>query len=202
MALTAGGVAVYRDSAGHLFENPNESDIQTLGLQLASKADLAAIPQPATATPRSEMTGGKTGDVAARYAREDHQHPRLTSTTYATLASNGQATVTFSRTFVNKPGLNMSETDAVAGSQPLVLRGLSWVQDANGLYTGVVVQGSRAQLLPALSPLSTVLTLVSGVVTGVNTALTLLTNYNIFAGSAAGATVSVIAVARSDVPAT
>jgi hypothetical protein len=202
MGLTAGGVAVYHDSAGHLFENPSDAQIASLSLQIASKADLAAIPQPATTTPRSEMTGGYTGAVSARYAREDHQHPRQTSTTYATLASNGQATVSFSRTFVNKPGLNLSETDAVIGSQPLVLRGLGWVQDANGLYTGVVVQGSRAQLLPALAPLSTLLTLLSGVVSGVNTALTMLTNYNIFGGSAAGATVSVIAVARSDVPAT
>lgn len=130
---------------------------------------------------------------------EGHQHPRLTSTTYATLAANGQATVPFSRTFVNKPGLNLTETDAASGSQPLVLRGLTWVTDANGLYTGVVISGARAQMLPTIAPLSGTLTLVTGVVSAVNTQMSQLTNYNIFGGSAAGATVSVIAVARSDV---
>lgn len=209
--LVVAGVPVYRDSAGVLREQKGTSQLDAItaalagkadASDLAAKADATSIPQPATATPKSEMTGGAVGGVPTRYAREDHQHPRQTSTTYATLASNGQATVPFSRTFVNKPGLNLSETDAVIGSQPLVLRGLSWVKDANGLYTGVIIQGSRAQLLPALSPLSTLLTLVSGVVSGVNTVITGLTNYNVFGGSAAGATVSVIAVARSDVAAT
>ena len=209
--LVVAGVPVYRDSAGVLREQKDATQLDAItaalagkadASALAGKADASAIPQPATATPKSEMTGGSVGGVPTRYAREDHQHPRLTSTTYATLGSNGQAVVSFSRTFVNKPGLNLSETDAAAGTQPLVLRGLGWVQDANGLYTGVTIQGSRAQLLPALSPLSTLLTLVSGVVTGVNGLVTMLTNYNVFGGSAAGATVSVIAVARSDVPAT
>lgn len=168
---------------------------------VAAKADKTALPTPATAKPRSEMTGGATGDQVARYALEDHQHPRLTSTTYATLGSSGQATVTFSRTFANKPGINLTETDAASGSQPLVLRGLGWVQDATGLYTGVTIAGSRAQLLPTLTPLSGVLTLLGQVITGVNGLVTTLTGYNIFGGSAAGATVSVIAVARSDVSA-
>lgn len=151
--------------------------------------------------PASEKTGG-AGGAANKAQGAGHQHPRLTSTTYATIAANGQATVTFSRTFVNKPGLNVTETDAVSSSQPLVARGLNWVQDGNGLYTGVVIQASRAQALPTITPLSGLLTLVSGVVSGVNTALAQLTGYNVFGGSAVGASISVIAIARSDVPST
>lgn len=160
----------------------------------------AVLPQPADTTPRSELTGGGVGTQTKKFALEDHQHPRLTSTTYATLDSTGQATVTFSRTFVNKPGINLTETDATSSSQPLVLRGLTWTRDGNGLYTGVTIQGSRAQMLPTINPLSGTITLLSGVITAVNTLVAQLTGYNVFGGSAAGASVSVIAVARSDVP--
>ena len=200
--LQVAGVPVYRDSAGVLREQKDTTQLDQIAVALGGKADASAIPQPATATPKSEMTGGAVGTQPARYAREDHQHPRLTSTTYATLGATGQATVTFSRAFTSKPGLNLTETDAAAGSQPLVLRGIAWVQDASGMYTGVTIAGSRAQLLPTLTPLSGVLTLLGQVITGVNGVVSSLTGYNIFGGSAAGATVSVIAVARSDVPAT
>lgn len=200
--LIAGGVPVYRDSAGVVRERQGQAQIDALAAQVAGKADAAAIPQPADTMPMAEKTGAALGAIDARYARADHQHPRLTSTTYGTLGSNSQATVPFTRTFVNKPGINLTETDATASTQPLVLRAIGWTQDTNGLYTGVIIQGSRAQLLPELTPLSTALALLSGIVTGVNTVVTTLTKYNIFGGSAAGASVSVIAVARSDVPAT
>jgi hypothetical protein len=193
-------VKIYRDSAGFYRERPDDAPVAALKAQL--DAGLATIPQPSSATPMPEKTGGATGAADTRYARADHQHPRLTSTTYGTLGSNGQVSIAFTRTFVNKPGINLTETDATASSQPLVLRSIGWMQDSNGLYTGVIIQGSRAQLLPALTPLSTLLSLVSGVVTGVNLVVTALTNYNIFGGNAAGAAVSVIAVARSDVAAT
>lgn len=193
-------VSVYRDSAGFYRERPNDAPVVALEKKVETIA--SAMPQPSTATPMPEKTGGATGAVDSRYARADHQHPRLTSTTYGTLGSNSLATIPFTRTFVNKPGINLTETDATASTQPLVLRAIGWTQDASGLYTGVIIQGSRAQLLPELTPLSTALALLSGIVTGVNTVVTTLTKYNIFGGSAAGASVSVIAVARSDVPAT
>jgi hypothetical protein len=157
------------------------------------------MPRPASTPPLSEKTGAATGSQTQEYALVDHQHPRLTSTTYATLDSNGEAAIAFTRAFTNKPGLNLTETDAATGSQPLVLRGLSWVTNAQGQYTGVTIQGRRAQMLPTINPLSGLLTLVSGVVSGVNTVFAQLTGYNVFGGSAAGATISVIAVARSDV---
>lgn len=156
----------------------------------------AAVPKPATTAPLSERTGASVGEQDTRFAKEDHQHPRLTSTTYATLNAQGQAVVTFSRSFVNKPGLNLTETDATTSTQPLVLRGLGWTTDGQGLYTGVTIQGLRAQMLPTLNPVSGIL---SGVITGTNALVSALTGYNIFGGSASGANVSVIAVARSDV---
>jgi hypothetical protein len=191
---------------------PASSDqIKALQDQLAAKADAAAlsqkantadVPKPASNPPMSEKTGAATGAITQRFALEDHQHPRLTSTNYATLASDGTATVTFTRSFTNKPGINLTETDAAANTQPLVLRVQSWVQDANSAYTGCVIRGSRAQMLPTINPLSGALTLISGVVTGVNALVAQLTGYNVFGGSAAGAQVSCIAVARSDVAST
>lgn len=200
--LIAGGVPVYRDSAGVVRERQGQAQIDALAAEIAGKADASAVPQPAETMPMAEKTGAALGAIDKRYARADHQHPRLTSTTYATLGSNGQATVGFTRTFVNKPGINPTEIDATASSRPLVLRAIGWTQDASGLYTGVIIQGSRAQLLPELTPLSGLLTLLGQVITGVNAVTTALTKYNLFGGSAAGASISVIAVARSDVPAT
>jgi len=173
------------------------------GVSLAEVAAMIAaeVPKPATTTPASEITGGNAGTDPTQYAQKGHQHPRLTSTTYATLDSSGQATVTFSRTFVNKPGLNLTETDATSATQPLVLRGLAWQRDGNGLYTGVTIQGQRAQMLPTINPLSGTIALLSGVITGVNSVVAQLTGYNVFGGNASGATVSVIAIARSDVSA-
>lgn len=197
--LTAGGVPVYRDSAGGLREQKGQAQVDALAATVSGKADASAIPQPASTTPRSEMTGGSKGTEAARYALEDHQHPRLTSTTYATLANDGTATVTFTRSFANKPGVVMTETDA-NGMQPLVVVVQSWVRDANGAYVGAVVKGYRSTLLPVLAPMSATAVL-SGVIAGVNAINSALSNLNVFGGSAAGAIVSVIAVARSDVSA-
>lgn len=196
---------VYRDQAGHLFDTPDADRIAALSETIATKADASAIPQPATTTPKTEMTGGAVGAQPTRYAREDHQHPRLTSTTYATLASDGTATVAFTRPFTNKPGITMTETD-VAGKQPLICSVQSWVRETMtpapaGAYIGCVIKGQRAQVLPTINPLSGLLTLLTAVVSGVNAIVGQLTNYNVFGGTVDGAVVSIIAVARSDVSA-
>lgn len=172
---------------------------------LATKADKSAIPVPATAAPMAEKTGASVGQQTDRFALEDHQHPRLTSTTYATLASDGTATVAFTRPFTNKPGVVMTETDA-AGNQPLVCVVQSWMRETmtptpSGPYVGAVIKGYRSTILPTLTPISA-LSILAGVITGVNAINSALSNLNVFGGSAAGASVSVIAVARSDVAAT
>lgn len=193
---------------------PNYADdIAVLGEQIQAvdqaKADATAlgaankriddikVPEPSAIAPMPEAIAPQAG-ARTPYAREDHQHPRLTSTTYAILGANGQATISFSRTFVNKPGLNLTETDAVSTTQPLVLRGLAWQRDDQNRYTGVIIQGQRARMLPQITAVSG---LLSAVIIGVNSIVAALTNFDVFAGNAAGATVSVIAVARSDVPA-
>jgi len=170
----------------------SQSDLDSLAGQ---------IPKPATVTPLADANGGAIGVEPARFALEDHQHRRPLSSTYVTLASDGKATATFSRTFVNKPTLNLTETDAAESAQPLTLRGQSWVLDTNGLYIGVVIKGMRSQTLPPIGQLS-VSALLTAVVAGVNAIATALGGFNVFGGSVTGAVVSVIAVARSDVSAT
>lgn len=177
----------------------NASTVGGLATALNAKANASDVPQPATVIPAREAIGGGMGTSDKKFAMEDHQHPRLSSATYATLNASGQAAITFSRTFTNKPGLVLNETDAAANSQPLVLRGLAWTMDAQNRYTGVTIQGMRAQQLPALSPVAGLLTAVIG---GINTALTALTGFNVFGGTASGATISVIAIGRSDVAST
>lgn len=194
--LTAGGVPVYRDSAGVLRETKGADEMAAIQAQMDALA--ASVPVVSTATPLSEKTGGDAGVEGMMVSGAGHQHPRLTSTTYAILNASGQAVVPFTRPFTNKPGLNLTETDATPSTQPLVLRAIGWQRDADNLYTGVTVQGLRAQMLPQVAVVSGLLTTV---ITGVNTLVGQLTGYNVFGGSAAGASVSVIAVARSDVSA-
>ena len=48
--LTAGGVPVYRDSAGHLYEAPTDAKMQAMEQALATKADKTALASKADAT--------------------------------------------------------------------------------------------------------------------------------------------------------
>lgn len=157
------------------------------------------MPRPATATPSSEAIGGARGQSETFFAREDHQHPRLTSTTYATLDAQGQATVMFSRSFANKPGLNLTETDADPAAMSISLRSNQWMMSENGRFVGVVIQGRRERALPVINALSGSITLVGTLVTALNGVFAALSRFNVFGAPAFGASVSVIAVARSDV---
>jgi len=172
----------------------------------ATKADLdavaASVPQPANAKPKSEMTGGATGGET-RYAREDHQHDRLTSTTVATVAAGNTAAVEFTRTFTREPGINYSElpatadttaagaADTAAVAQPTTHKVIAWKKGPTTTlpnaaatdYTGCTVRVWRAQTVPQ----NLVNLLLSGV-------------FNIFAASVVGTRFSLIAVARSDAP--
>ena len=108
--LTAGGVPVYRDSGGVLREKQGQAEIDALSDAVAAKADSSAIPKPANAAPMAERTGAAIGNATTRFALEDHQHPRLTSTTPVTIASGNMADVTFTRTFDNEPGIAYNRT--------------------------------------------------------------------------------------------
>jgi len=147
-----------------------------------SMAQLAAIL--GNDAPPPEAVAAKPG-AAVLAAREDHQHPRLTSATVQALDGAGLATVPFTRTFATLPAVTCLLYEATA-AQPVVFKVRSWIQDANGNYTGCVVQGVRASLLPALSGI--------GLLTGLITALS---NLNVFGGSAAGAQFCCIALQPS-----
>jgi hypothetical protein len=146
----------------------------------------ASVPQPATVTPRSEMTGGAIGVQPTRFALEDHQHPRLTSTTAAMVTTGSTATLAFTRPFLNKPGVVCTEIEGATGTaaQPAVFKVDSWVTDANGAYTGCVIRVWRSQTVP-----QNLATLLLGAV------------FNLFSASVVGTQFSCIAVARSDVSA-
>lgn len=130
--------------------------------------------------PLSEAGAPKPGSMP-KAPRVDHQHPRLTSSTAATLGSNGEVTVTFTRSFPVQPSVICTLIEA-ADNQPVIFKVKSWVQDANGNYTAAVVKGYRLTTLPAS------LTLLSALI-----------SFNISGGSSAGAQFSCIALAASTV---
>src|SRR5438067_5995410 len=137
------------------------------------------------ATPAPEATAGAAGTVDAA-ARGNHTHPRLTSATVQALDTNGLATITFTRKFTALPAVTCLLYEAGA-AQPVVFKVQNWIQDANNNYTGCVIQGARASVLPALSGILLVGPLIST-----------LANYNVFGGSAAGAQFCCIALQPSN----
>lgn len=162
----------------------------------------AQIPQPASAAPQAEKTGAAVGQQTGRFALEDHQHPRLTSVTNATIASGNTAMIQFTRAFANEPGIDYQElpasadtttppaSDTAAGAQPTQSRVIAWTKGPTAIlpnaaaadYTGCMVRVWKAQTIP--QNLATLL--LSAV-------------FNLFAASVVGTRFSIIAVARSDV---
>lgn len=124
-----------------------------------------------------------TGNMASR---DDHQHPRLSSGTVSALGSNGEITIPFTRTFATMPVVICTLIEA-ADSQPVVFKVKSWVQDAQGVYTGCIIKGYRSTTLPAMGGV----TLITGIVT-------LLSNMNIFGGTTAGAQFCCFAIQASN----
>lgn len=135
-------------------------------------------------TPSTEIVTGAAG-TAAMASRDDHKHPRVSSATVQVLDASGVATVTFTRTFTALPAVTCLLYEA-SSAQPVVFKVRNWVQDGNGNYTGCVIQGYRASILPALGGIA----LLTGLVTA-------LANYNVFGGSAAGAQFCCIALQPS-----
>lgn len=133
-------------------------------------------------TPAVEMTGGAAGDMVKAQGA-NHSHPRLTSTTIHTISSGSTLNVTFTRTFINKPGVFCTEIegDTSAGAQPAVFKVNSWTQDANNKYSGCTIKVWRSQTIP-----QNLVTLLA------------TTTYNLFSASVVGTQFSCIAVARSD----
>jgi hypothetical protein len=143
-------------------------------------------PMPADATPSSESRTGSVGATSDRFARADHQHPRLTSATIVTLDGSGLATATFTRSFPVEPSVDLTPI-APGGTQPVALQVDSWVMTGPD-YTGCIVRGYRGA--------PTTLAAVS--VVGISVAVGSQT-VNPFSGSASGVRVSVIALQNSAV---
>lgn len=160
------------------------------------------IPQPANSAPQSEKTGAAVGQQTGRFALEDHQHPRLTSTTVATITTGNTAMINFTRAFANEPGIDYQElpasqdtttpppSDTASSAQPTQSRVIAWTKGPTATlpsaapsdYTGCMVRVWKAQTIP-----QNLSTLLLGAV------------FNIFAASVVGTRFSIIAVARSDV---
>jgi len=137
----------------------------------------------ASDAPAGEATTATVGNTTMAQPA-GHQHPRLTSTTMATVASGMTAQVDFTRTFVNKPGVVCIEIegDTAATAQPAIFKVQSWIQDSSSRYTGCIIRVWRSQTVPT----NLVTLLLSGV-------------FNLFQTSVVGTMFSTIAVARSDV---
>lgn len=157
---------------------------------VAQAAVEAAVPKPATATPPEAGTKGSVGN-SPRYALENHTHEVRARRKRVTLAAgtgtyNGKfvATWVFDKPFATKPIIVCSPEDD--GGNPVSAAAVtaSFTQDANGLWTSVVVRGWRSQPIP-----QNLATLLLGGV------------FNLFAGSAAGVVVGLTAAEETPVSA-
>jgi len=198
-ASTVGGLATQVNSKA------SQASVDTLAGAVAGKANAADIPLPADTMPKAEATTAAKGTEQKKYALEDHQHPRVTSTTGnpAThiIAATGLATVTFTQAFDVFPGTVFTEVPPPTGvmsAQPAQFRVESWIRETmappSGKYVGCVVRAWRGRSLPVINLLTGLLSLV-----GVNTIITALTGFDPFGAPATGTTFTCIAVKRSDV---
>jgi len=187
-------------------------EVSTTGLTEERLRDIlaAVVPTPAAvanallgnSTPRSEAVTPAAGGAQVA-SRDDHRHPRLTSTTVGSITTGNTATILFTRAFTNEPGIDYQElppsadtvtptaNDTAAAAQPTNSRVLAWTKGPTATlpdaaatdYTGCTVRVWKAQTIP-----TNLVTLLLGGV------------FNLFAASVVGTRFSIIAVARSDVP--
>lgn len=147
----------------------------------------AAMPTPASSAPKSEANAPGIGSETTKYALEDHQHPRLTSSRPLTLDANGQGVATFSKSFSSEPVPSFSQMPGgVAG--PCIFAVESWIMTGQN-YTGANIKGWK--LSAPTQNLAAVTVLAVSVAIGGQT----ITTY----GPAAGAKVSVIMLPDSGV---
>lgn len=140
--------------------------------------------------PAAEATTPTAGTGQAA-SRDDHIHPRLASATRVTLNASSTATVTFTRSFVSAPVIQLCAINP-SGAQ-VVLEVVADIK-TGAVWTGCTIKGSRARQLPVIDAVGGLLT---AVITGVNNIATALTGYDIFAASASGVVVNVLAIEAS-----
>lgn len=134
--------------------------------------------------PVSEVTTAAAGS-AMKTSRDNHAHPRLTSSTWHTTDATGQATVIFTRTFSVKPSVVCTAEEDNTNPVPrfkvrrwLKADGSAWTSGSP--YGGCVVYADRSRALPVISPLSTGLTLILNLVNALNVIFATLSGYTAY----------------------
>jgi len=93
--------------------------------------------------------GTPSPGIAAQATRQDHRHPRLSSSTSGTTNGSGEATVVFTRTFDTQPSVIPCAIEN--NTNPVPAFKVKAFQMNAGKYTGCTIYASRARALPALS---------------------------------------------------
>jgi len=179
----------------------------TVGTAPISPQDVAQAIPFATTPPRGEASTPVLGS-SKTVPDAMHQHPRLTATgpnppDPLVLDTNGLATVNFTQAFDLPPGVTITAQNVKVSGKPVPRFDFSYIIGAvgtanEGKYIGAIVYGERQKALPTLTPLSGTLSLLSGVISGTNAALALLSGF-LPTEPAAGAGFSLIAVKSSRV---
>lgn len=102
------------------------------------------VPTPSAVVPSSEKTGGAVGSDVTQFARADHQHPRMTSSTPVLLNASGEGVATFTRPFPTAPIPSFAQIPATDGATvsgpPCVFRVKSWIKTGAD-FTGANIEG-------------------------------------------------------------
>lgn len=211
LSATVSGKADASSVSAALSGKADASTVSALSTAVAGKADASAlagkadtgaltalaatVPTIANETPMAEATGGAAGLDGMKVPGAKHRHPRLTSTTVGTIAAGNTATIVFTRSFADEPGIDYMElpptsntTTPVAGdlaatAQPTACKVIAWTKNAGGEFTGCTIRVFKSQTIP-----QNLVTLLLGAV------------FNLFGASVVGTRFSIIALARSDVP--
>jgi hypothetical protein len=95
---------------------------------------------------------GEAGTPAAgtgsQATRNDHRHPRLSSSTSGTTDANGEATIVFTRTFDTQPSVVPCAVEN--NTNPVPAFKVKAFQTNAGKITGCTIYASRSRALPAL----------------------------------------------------
>lgn len=154
-----------------------------------AQASVVPPPSPANFVPFAEKTGGAVGSDPNQFARADHQHPRMASSTPVLLNASGAGVATFSRSFPTAPIPSFAEIPATDGATltgpPCVFRVKSWIKTGAD-FTGANIEGF---MLSPPQGLAAVTVLGVSVAVGSQTVTTF--------GPAANANVSVIMLPNS-----
>lgn len=143
---------------------------------LASQASLQAAQDALTAL---QATVAAQQQTLTNTVTPTLQALRSSSTAH-TVGAGGLTTVNFTKVFDDFPSVGCTRIEASDTAGAIDFSVKSWIQDGNGKYTGAIIRAKRQQLLPS----SLVL-------------LTALQSFDIFGGSAVGASFTCDAIQRT-----